>query len=826
MARILIIDGDPAFRDTLGAIVTGLGHHADHAATLAEAMAPAPTPARGTDIIFLNARLEDGSGLDALPRLRNSPGKPEIIIVTDAATPDGAERAIRNGAWEYLPKQGTVDRMVLPLLRALEYRGRKPSKREEVRLKRDSIIGNGAGITRCLNIVSEAAASDASALLYGETGVGKEVFARAIHENSQRHSGPFVAVDCASLSRTLAGSTLFGHRKGAFTGADKDRDGLVAQAHRGTLFLDEVGELPLAMQKIFLRVLQEHRFRPVGGRAEITSDFRLICATNRNLEEMVSRGTFRSDLLFRMRTVVMHIPPLRERTEDLPELAEHYTRRICGKYGMPMKSLSTDLQAALREYLWPGNVRELIHTLERAVLAAQDDPKLFSRHLPDHVRISIARAAASDAEALSPSARPAQPADLSPSATVRSSFAPPPADFRSAAPYPLQDDLRPLPGRSGPSGPAAPAGPIASAASWAAPAAPVHSANAASSTHLTGSTGLAGSTGSVGSVGSTGSAGSTGLAGSAGSPGAAHTAHAAHTTGPATTDTTNTADTAERGAPETPATYGISEPYRPATPHAPQMPHSAPRPGGTDSFSPPHHPDETRSFGSSRHPDETRPFSSSRHPDEASAFATPLRPDEADSFAPPHRSGATSAYTPPRRPDEASAYTVPLRPDEADSFTPTRRPDEADSFTPPLRPGASCRLGDSMEDETASGYPNLQHAAISSHTRHFPWETAAQSAIADNHATSKSAIPDNRPAAPRQPATVPPLHDHSAPPSSGSLPPFFQFRDTVFTAYLTQLMDTAQGDIATACTLSGLSRSHLYDLLKKHGVPTTRKRHK
>jgi len=755
MARILIIDGDSAFRDTLGAIVSGLGHHADHAATLAEAMAPAPTPARGTDIIYLNARLEDGSGLDALPRLRNCPGKPEIIIVTDAATPDGAERAIRNGAWEYLPKQGTVDRMVLPLLRALEYRGRKPSKREEVRLKRDSIIGNGAGITRCLNIVSEAAASDASALLYGETGVGKEVFARAIHENSQRHSGPFVAVDCASLSRTLAGSTLFGHRKGAFTGADKDRDGLVAQAHRGTLFLDEVGELPLAMQKIFLRVLQEHRFRPVGGRAEITSDFRLICATNRNLEEMVSRGTFRSDLLFRMRTVVMHIPPLRERTEDLPELAEHYTRRICGKYGMPMKSLSTDLQAALREYLWPGNVRELIHTLERAVLAAQDDPKLFSRHLPDHVRISIARAAASDAEALSPSARPAQPADLSPSATVRSSFAPPPADFRSAAPYPLQDDLRPLPGRSGPSGPAAPAGPMvpaaplaAPAASWAAPAAPVHSANAASSTHLTGSTGLAGSTGSAGS------------AGSAGSP---HAAHAAHATGPATTDTTNTADTAERGAPETPATYGISEPYRPATPHAPQMPHSAPRPGGTDSFSPPHHPDETRSFGSSRHPDETRPFSSSRHPDEASAFAIPLRPDEAD------------------------------------------------SFTPPLRPGASCRLGDSMEDETASGYPNLQHAAISSHTRYFPWETAAQSAMADNHAASKSAIPDSRPA---------------APPSSGSLPPFFQFRDTVFTAYLTQLMDTAQGDIATACTLSGLSRSHLYDLLKKHGVPTTRKRHK
>ncbi|UZP67143.1 sigma-54 dependent transcriptional regulator [Desulfovibrio mangrovi] len=393
MARIFVIDADPAFCESLGAIVAGLGHQAEHAQSLGIALS---TPSlRNADIIFLNTALPDGNGLDTLPKLRTQPAKPEVIMITDAATADGAERAIRNGAWDYVAKQGAVDRMVLPLIRALDYRGRKPGKRGEVRLKRDSIIGGSPGLTRCLDIVSEAAASDASTLLYGETGVGKEVFARAIHDNSQRSSGPFVAVDCASLSRTLAGSTLFGHRKGAFTGADKDRDGLVAQAHRGTLFLDEVGELPLAMQKIFLRVLQEHRFRPVGGRAEITSDFRLICATNRNIEEMVSRGTFRSDLLFRMRTVVMHIPPLRERLDDLPELSAHYIRRLCGKYGMPAKSISTDLHAALKEYQWPGNVRELIHTLERAVLAAQDEPKLFSRHLPDHVRISIARAAAS-----------------------------------------------------------------------------------------------------------------------------------------------------------------------------------------------------------------------------------------------------------------------------------------------------------------------------------------------------------------------------------------------------------------------------------------------
>ncbi len=433
MARILIMDYDPVFCEALGAILSGLGHHAEHAQTLETAAASGA--ARRADVIFLNAAMPDGSGLDVLPHLRALPARPEVILITDSATADGAERAIRNGAWDYVAKQGGADRMVLPLIRALEYRDRKPHKREELHLKRDAIIGNGPGITRCLDIVAEAAASDASALLYGETGVGKEVFARAIHDNSQRHGGPFVAVDCASLSRTLAGSILFGHRKGAFTGADKDRDGLVAQAHRGTLFLDEVGELPLAMQKIFLRVLQEHRFRPVGGRTETTSDFRLICATNRDIEEMVSRGTFRSDLLFRIRTVVMRIPPLRERVEDIPALADHYIRRLCGKYGMSMKGLSTDLNAALGAYHWPGNVRELIHTLERAVLAAQDDSKIFARHLPDHLRISIARQAATSEDT------PAQPRGTSHTAWGGRNALPPVPSPKDTAPVPAAWDI-------------------------------------------------------------------------------------------------------------------------------------------------------------------------------------------------------------------------------------------------------------------------------------------------------------------------------------------------------------------------------------------------
>ena len=392
MARVLIIDHDPVFSETLSSIVTGLGHRSKQVKSLAEAFSCGRK--HDTDIVYVNTQLPDGSGLVAIAQLNAMRGHPEVIVTTNTPTPDGAEKAIRSGAWDYVEIQGAVDRMVLPLIRALDYRGKRPAKNGNLKLKRGGIIGDSTGIKKCLSLVAEAASSDASALLLGETGVGKEVFARAIHENSLRENGPFVAVDCASMSRTLASSILFGHRKGAFTGADKDREGLVAQAHNGTLFLDEVGELPLAMQKIFLRVLQEHRFRPVGARTEKTSDFRLICATNRNLDEMVARGTFRSDLLFRIRTVVMALPPLRERADDLPRLIEHYVKQLCGKYGMPAKGLSPDLLDVAKIYSWPGNVRELIHTLERAVLAAKDTSKIFSRHLPDHIRINIARAAA------------------------------------------------------------------------------------------------------------------------------------------------------------------------------------------------------------------------------------------------------------------------------------------------------------------------------------------------------------------------------------------------------------------------------------------------
>jgi two-component system NtrC family response regulator len=249
-------------------------------------------------------------------------------------------------------------------------------------------------IRACLDSVAQAADSEANVLITGETGTGKELFARAIHENSPRADKNFVVVDCASLPEQLVESALFGHKKGAFTGAEKSASGLIKQADGGTLFLDEVGELTLTLQKAFLRVLQERRFRPVGSNKEVESNFRLEAATNRRLDQMVKKGQFRNDLLYRLQGVNIELPPLRERPEDIEELVVQYMTKICRSYGSEIKGISPDFFEALCAYKWPGNVRELISTLEGAVSEARHEPTLFVKHLPTYIRIHIARASA------------------------------------------------------------------------------------------------------------------------------------------------------------------------------------------------------------------------------------------------------------------------------------------------------------------------------------------------------------------------------------------------------------------------------------------------
>jgi len=391
MAKILIIDDDRMVADSLRQVVEKMGHEPSIAGSVGEALQS--FTGGGYDLVFCDVRMPDGSGLDILPKIRAADPAPEVIIITGYGDPDGAELAIKQGAWDYITKPLAVRDVMLTVERALQYREKRQSATKPVALKTEGIVGSSPRLLSCLDALARAAASEANVLVTGETGTGKELFAWAIHKNSGRGARNFVVVDCAALPETLVESTLFGHLRGAFTGADKPRDGLVKQADGGTLFLDEIGELSISVQKAFLRVLQERRFRPVGGGQEVSSDFRLIAATNRDLEAMVAAGKFREDLLFRVRTLVLELPPLRESKEDIRDLVLHYLVKLCDQYGLPMKSFSPEFLAALTAYGWPGNVRELIQSLEKAVVGAGEEPVLYPKHLPEHVRIRLAREA-------------------------------------------------------------------------------------------------------------------------------------------------------------------------------------------------------------------------------------------------------------------------------------------------------------------------------------------------------------------------------------------------------------------------------------------------
>ncbi len=322
-----------------------------------------------------------------------SPFPPEVIIMTGAGDPEGAEIAIRNGAWDYVQKPLSPEKVVLPLKRVLQYRdGLKASPKPAVVLKRESIIGESPAIKACLDLVAQAAVGEANVLIYGETGTGKELFARAIHENSPRAQGIFITVDCAAIPENLVESTLLGYEKGAFTGADKAQTGLIRQADGGTLFLDEIGELPLSIQKAFLRVLQERRFRPLGARHEVVSNFRLIAATNRDLHQMVKEDRFRKDLLYRLGALNITLPPLRERKGDIKELVQFYMNKFCESHKIASKGFSPEFFDVLGTHDWPGNVRELVNAVETVFTVARHEPTIFTKHLPTDIRIKLSRA--------------------------------------------------------------------------------------------------------------------------------------------------------------------------------------------------------------------------------------------------------------------------------------------------------------------------------------------------------------------------------------------------------------------------------------------------
>lgn len=389
MAEILVIDDDLIFNELMEEQISRLGHDCDTVSSLYKGISRAREGAY--DIVFLDVTLPDGNGLSEIQAFKNAGSSPEIVILTGYGDPEGAEVAIKNGAWDYIQKPASINTIQLTISRALRYRWSKLQSESSRKVVRHGIIGNSAKIKECMEHIAQAAASSINVLITGDTGTGKEILAKAIHLNSNRAGNPFIVADCTSIPETLAESLLFGHQKGAFTGASTKSPGLFMQADEGTLFLDEIGDLSLPVQKSFLRVLQERKFRPLGAKEEKQSKFRLISATNRNLEKMIAEGVFRKDLYYRLRAIHIHLPPLRERMEDIPLLLDHYIPRACKEMDIKTKKYSREYLNACLEYDWPGNVRELVNAVNNSCSNAINDNELFLYHMPVEIRVHLAR---------------------------------------------------------------------------------------------------------------------------------------------------------------------------------------------------------------------------------------------------------------------------------------------------------------------------------------------------------------------------------------------------------------------------------------------------
>ncbi len=431
MSNILIIDDDPEVCTTMESLVTRM----DYACLTANSLSDGLEKLAGNDVdvVFLDVRLPDGDGLSALSHIKDAPSRPEVIILTGKGDPDGAELAIQGGVWDYLVKPTPIKQTRLTLKRAMEYRAEKQTKKGLVALNTDGVVGQSPAMRKCFDIVAMAAESTFSVLITGETGTGKELFARTIHNNSGRKDNAFVVVDCAALPEHLMESILFGHKKGSFTSASQDRSGLVKQADGGTLLLDEVGELNPNAQKVFLRVLQERRFRPVGGRVELSSDFRLIAATNRDLLKMVEEGRFREDLYYRLKAISLNLPPLRRRQEDIKALTVYYINYLSDRAQISSKGIDADFMETITGYSWPGNVRELFHSLEQAFVASGDEMTMFAMHLPSDIRIKVARNLIGNVSSQKEAANPAMPLaarDVDPSIPLFGDTMPTIKDFK------------------------------------------------------------------------------------------------------------------------------------------------------------------------------------------------------------------------------------------------------------------------------------------------------------------------------------------------------------------------------------------------------------
>jgi DNA-binding NtrC family response regulator len=374
--RILVVDDERNIRRTLRMVLEGEGATVLEAGTGEQALVALDDPGQPVHVVIMDVLMPNLSGLEVLEKLSvRGDGRPvqPIIMISGHATVDDAVRATRLGAFDFFEKPLERDRVIISVRNALRQYAADEALRDLRRRIRGELIGESAPMRDLLAQVAKVGPTKARVLVTGESGSGKELVARAIHEASDLRDGPFVKVNCAAIPRELIESELFGHERGAFTGATAQKKGLFEVAHGGTIFLDEIGDMALGAQAKVLRVLQSGEFMRVGGSQLQTCDVRVLAATHRNLQEQAQAGEFREDLFFRLNVVPIRVPPLRDRIDDLPLLSRHFIDEACEENGLRSKRLAPDALAALRAYDWPGNVRELRNVIERMVILSDGD---------------------------------------------------------------------------------------------------------------------------------------------------------------------------------------------------------------------------------------------------------------------------------------------------------------------------------------------------------------------------------------------------------------------------------------------------------------------
>jgi len=396
--RILVVDDEPGITAMLSIVFEQEGYRVRTAKSCAEGLRLVEETA--PDLVLTDLRMPDGTGFDVLRKVRETSAETPVVMITAYTSTKTAIEALKAGAYDYVSKPFDVEELKHVVGKALE---KKRLSEENValrsRIEERTALGPLIGVSRRMravfDIVERIGRTTSTVLVTGESGTGKGLIARAIHRSSPRAARPFVSINCGALPESLLESELFGHEKGAFTGAVREKKGLFKEADGGTLFLDEIGETSLAMQVKLLQVLQERTVRRVGGNVEEPVDVRIICATNKDLSRKVAEKAFREDFYYRIAVIPMQIPPLRERREDIPPLVRHFLRKVSQEQGVPEKKISAEAMRALEAYAWPGNVRELENLIERTV-ALEPGPIITTGSLPE----SFLRPAGVPAEAL------------------------------------------------------------------------------------------------------------------------------------------------------------------------------------------------------------------------------------------------------------------------------------------------------------------------------------------------------------------------------------------------------------------------------------------